>query len=68
MVTWVPVILGMPSSLGTGRVTMMPWAVPTHNNPWQISRLVTLMLFWPRKRNANSVGGKSHCCPRERYG
>lgn len=43
----IPVILGMPSSLGTGRVMIKPWAVPTHNNPWQIRRLVTRMFFWP---------------------
>lgn len=43
----IPVILGMPSSLGTGSVIIKPWAVPTHNSPWQIRRLVTRMLFWP---------------------
>lgn len=37
----------MPSNLGTGSVTIRPWAVPTHNRPWQISRLVTCMLFGP---------------------
>ncbi len=45
-----PVILGMPSSLGTGKVTIMPWAVPTHSSPWQISRLVTHTVFWPMKK------------------
>lgn len=42
-----PVILGMPSNFGTGNVTMMPWAVPTHSNPWQMSKLVTQIAFWP---------------------
>lgn len=44
---YVPVIFGMPSSLGTGRVIMMPWAVPTHNKPCEINRLVTRTFFWP---------------------
>lgn len=43
----IPVILGMPSNLGTGRVIIKPWAVPTHSSPWQMRRLVTRMLFWP---------------------
>lgn len=32
-----PVILGMPSRVGTGKVRITPWLVPTHNKPWQIS-------------------------------
>lgn len=64
----LPVILGMPSSLGTGRVTIMPWAVPTHNKPWQMRRLVTCMLFGPvvqrkkkkKKKDPFHYGSQGH--------
>lgn len=58
MATYIPVILGMPSSLGTGRVMMMPWAVPTHNKPWQINRLVTLTFFLPEEKKYRVVERK----------
>lgn len=45
-----PVILGMPSSRGTGSRTMTPWSVPTQSRPWQIRRLVTHSCFWPAER------------------
>lgn len=45
-----PVILGMPSSRGTGSRTMTPWSVPTQSRPWQIRRLVTHRCFWPAER------------------
>lgn len=48
-----PVILGMPSSRGTGSRTMTPWLVPTQSRPWQISRLVTHRCFWPAERGVS---------------
>lgn len=46
-----PVILGMPSSRGTGNRTMTPWSVPTQSRPWQMRRLVTHRCFWPAERS-----------------
>lgn len=49
-------ILGMPSSRGTGSSTMMPWSVPTHSKPWQMSRLVTRTCFCPEERGKKKGG------------